>query len=274
MKKVLYTLCMFIFPLISQAQSYNLSGVWNGQSVQRDGKVCPFTLNLQLTDSCGPVYRVYQYEYDSSLTKVVYTMRQSGNMLIRDAIDYWHDEDSSDAAHLRMFFDGQNILKGNRVAWFPKQSDVISLKHVGVVKKDLECSENIEFDPCKNMYSVSVVNDTVVLQFPALVYIEIDDDQTEDSDSTTVFVGTTKILSDIPLYKNASYRFPMKIDSDTTITWCACNQGKSGLNTGVISIFNIDGILLKEIPIHLRTGERTTVFIQVKQEDSVQFIEK
>lgn len=267
MKKILIILCLFYFN--SNGQIPNLTGKWSGTIDNNK-----FSLILSLIDSCGPIYRVEQWDgKDSSFAS--FNFNQSKNILVRDAISFWKEKKVG-AAHMTLYYNG-NSLKGFR-AGGNSENDIeykekIILTRKGKKKFFKPCFNNIaNFQnstiPCSEMKLKFIPDHIFQISDSSYINIELKDYSSNDSDKVSLFFNKEKILDFQPIYSDISYFLPFKPPGNSTITWCACNQGNIGQNTGELILHEIkDGkeIQIKKISISLNKNEQTTILIYIEK---------
>lgn len=263
MRKLIYLL--LLLTINASSQTYDLSGKWNG-TIQDGDKKSYFTLNLKLTDSCNLIYFVTQFQ--NKKFECSYMMNQSSNnILVRDAIGFWKDsDDDGNIAHITLKYKS-NKLEGYRMG-FDESKEKITLKRSTSLSFIQPC-QNIQTNvPCANAIPVSIPQEVVLVEDSSIVSIGIIDTDVNDSDLVSLFFGNHRILNNMPIYNSNMYTIPLMITQDTVITWCACNQGKSGKNTGELRVIEYfqNGKFETEskIPIQLNTNNQAAILIHVR----------
>ncbi len=271
MKKIGVLLIVLCAINISFSQVPNLSGTWNG-SITNDSGSYKFTLILTLIDSCGPIYRVTQIDGSQESDKCKYNFIQSKNTLLRDAVTFWENiNDDSYPGHLKLNYIN-NKLTGKRVVEITEKNEkgvfnVIKAEKIILTnKKTISYLEpcSINKRPCKEMSPVYIPEEMFFTDTNSIITASILDNSTNDSDVVSVFVGKNKILDEVQIYENVEYTIPIVSKKTTSITWCACNQGLLGKNTGTLILREYKKqTLIKEraIYINLKLNEQTTIFI-------------
>lgn len=269
--RILFLIGIFLSHLV-YSQVPNLSGNWEGTINLNQAK--KFKLSIVLTDPCALTYRVSQVE-DSGKTVLQYNMIQSQNVLVRDAISLWKSSSNSGAAHLRLEFNGKELF-GIRNDIEPNSVvEIIKLTKQGKIGIITPCNppKPVYIKEQKNLICsdakrVMVPDDVFPVKDSSIVMVYIKDNAGNDSDRVTLFFGKEKMLSNALLYSDVSYILPYKILGNSTITWCACNQGYSGLNTGVLILqeyCNTELIKSKSIPINLKKNQQTNILIYTEK---------
>lgn len=255
------------------SQVPNLSGNWEGTINLNQAKT--FKLSIVLTDPCALTYRVSQVE-DSGKTVFQYNMIQSQNVLVRDAISLWKSSINTGAAHLRLEYNGKELLGIRNELEEPNSvGEIIKLTRQGKNSVIAPCNPPKPIyikEPknliCSDAKRVIVPDDVFPVKDSSIVMVYVKDNAGNDSDRVTLFFGKEKMLSNTLLYSDVSYILPYKILGNSTITWCACNQGFSGLNTGVLYLqeyCNTELIKSKSIPINLKKNEQTNILIYIEK---------
>lgn len=282
MKSILNLLILLLLSITANAQIPNLTGEWNGKGLPIGGGN-NFTMQLKITllDSCGPIYRVSQSTSGDN-DVVSYNMIQSKNIIVRDVVDSW--EGNGFAAHLTLkYIDGR--LEGLRVRG-DNLSEKLTLSRVGPAKSFKPCFKEIVYktkyktvyksdttsavksdEPCKIMTKVDLPDDVFAIREGSSIVIDVTDNAESDSDRVTIFVNKQKILNDVMIYPFYPYSIPLLINKVTFVTWCACNQGTSGENTGKFILkeyFKGELIQEKSVDINLQKNQQTSILIYVK----------
>lgn len=262
MKKIVI-LILLTSKLVSQ--NYNFSGTWQGTVVNNSNKH-KLTLKLRLIDTCAFIYRVIQLE-DSSETsymnKLEYNFNQSGKVLLRDGMSYYKSYyGGGGLAHLKLEYKNGKLI-GKRTTY--NDDDVDDFITLIPNKQPTLINDCKTYNTICSEYKQSKFIDTIYVEKNDNVIITMNDNETEDDDIVTVFYNKKIILNQINLY-NEPYSFPLKITKDTLVTWCACNQGMAGLNTGLFTVKTKDRKRI--IEVHLKNDERVSFYIRIKEEES------
>lgn len=251
-------------------QTYDISGKWVG-TIKNKFKdttyVAPFVLDIRLIDTCNHIYRVEQFEKGPNSGHIAYNFIQTGNTLLRDGMSYYknYNADGNGLAHLKLKFNEKiHTLIGIRSDRDNNNYDdniYLSLKKDF---KPISCTE-VKLSLICNSFIKPVFIDTITVDLDEIIHFTVTDNNVQDNDLVSVFIGKSQILNNAPLYSD-SYTIPIKITKDTLVTWCACNQGKVGLNTGLFGV-NIKGVE-KKMEVYIKTNERVSFFIRIKQYES------
>lgn len=247
---------------VSFCQIPNLSGTWNG-SISTDSTKYNFTLILTLIDSCGPIYSVKQFDGDDEMI-CFYYFNQTGKILLRDAVSKWKcNEPDSGPAHLKLTYNEKN----NSLSGFRMDDDTftekIFLKNKKLVNYFYPCNFKHK-TTCNEMFPVFLPDKMFFADTNSIVTINIIDNSSNDSDLVTLFVNKNKILENITIYPTVEYSIPVVSNENFSITWCACNQGTTGKNTGSMILREYKNkILIQEkiIDVNLFKNEQTTIFV-------------
>ena len=218
----------------SHAQYINFSGTWKGML----GNGNRYTLALTLIDSCGPVYSAVQYDWSDSVVSK-YRMIQSRNMLIRDAVTSWYSSDGAYPAHQLFKYVSGKLVSERRWLDLSDQHEYVSLSNGKPLKLLPSCPDRRKDIPCAFALHSGIPTEVVTVGDSAQLSVEIMDTDVNDSDLVTIFFGNNKMLDRVPIFTNAIYSLPMNVTQDTLITWCACNTGLNGQNTGRIRIVEL-----------------------------------
>lgn len=262
----------------------NLSGVWNG-TIKDGDKTSSFSLDIRLKDECNLQYYVFQQENTRSICK--YAMIQSKNVIIRDVGALWNDGDGSGPAiELRLTYDGNNRLIGYRLR-FNEVTNKFEKEIVNMFRNSpssflKRCPDDKIIKEKETKYITKFIcpKDTSKVCFKledklpenvfdkqldsSQVYLKILDNNTEDGDKVTVFLNENKLLNQATIYKNLPYCIPLSIKGSNIISWCSCNNGTFGNNTGKIIIeeyLHKDLVQLKEYDIILDKNQQYKILI-------------
>jgi len=264
MKIKLLLLLIYFIPTLSFGQTPNLSGRWTGTAKNNSGQVSKYTLILALIDSCEHIYAAAQIDSES-VSK--FNMIQINNTLIRDVVGNWSSDINSGACHQKLVFKN-NKLQGRRISNSSDyQEDYIYLekRNLNPITFYQSCNKQTSTIPCQNMINKSLPEEVLIVEDSAQLSIGVIDTDNNDSDLVSIFFGEKKILDQVPIYNNNIYSLPLTVTQDTLITWCACNQGSSGLNTGKLRIvehFNDNRFeKVTEIPIRLISNSQAHILI-------------
>jgi len=130
----------------------------------------------------------------------------------------------------------------------------------------LECVDKSR--PCSFAIQSGVPAEVVVVGDSAQISVELMDTDVNDSDLVTIFFGKSKMLDKVPIFTDAIYSLPMRVTQDTLITWCACNTGLNGLNTGRIRIVEYSDSKFETetiIPVKLEANKQATILIHKRK---------
>ena len=274
--------CIFVaLSFLVSAQNKNLSGDWVGK-VLEDNVAHKMVLKLTLIDECNITYRVEQIEYPPHANHCKYNFLQTGNILIRDGISYYEsfDKDGGGSlAHLRLEYDGKFTIEGVRTD-HSGPDDKFILTCYKTFPTLASCDEELQPQkpkiiyikekpdlklPCSVHNKKPVFVDTVDVNEYSTISLKLEDNKVEDNDHVSLFIGRAKLLENVPLFYGHPYVLPVYVTQDTLVSWCACNQGVSGPNTGLFTLHINDNIKDRKINVYLKKDERAAFYLRVKK---------
>lgn len=242
----------------------NLSGKWTGTITYRDKSTAKFNLDISIKDECNLQYYVTQHE-DNWGTNCKYVMIQSKNTILRSPGTMWFSPDTASPANeLKL------VYKDNKLTGYRLQENFGLYKHyITLIRKVPEsflskCTENDTSKTCIKIEDKLPENVFDKQLDSSQVYLKILDNNTEDGDKVTVFLNENKLLSQAPIYKNLPYCIPLSIKGSNIISWCSCNNGIIGKNTGKIIIeeyLHKELVQLKEYDIILDKNQQYKILI-------------
>lgn len=251
----------------------NLSGKWTGTITYRDKSTAKFNLDISIKDECNLQYYVIQREEDRRTGICKYIMFQSKNTVIRSPGTMWVDnktESSGPASELKLTYKDNKLIGYRLGLEFDSTNNYNLYKHFITLTRKTEssflskCTENDTSKTCIKLEDKLPENVFDKQLDSSQVYLKILDNNTEDGDKVTVFLNENKLLNQAPIYKNLPYCIPLSIKGSNIISWCSCNNGIFGKNTGKIIIeeyLHKDLVQLKEYDIILDKNQQYKILI-------------
>ena len=189
------------------------------------------------------------------------------------------DKDGGGLSHLRLVYDGKYTLNGIRTN-YEDQNEKFILTCYKTFPTLASCDEELQSQkpkiiyikekpdlklPCSVHNKKPVFVDTVEVSEYSTISLKLEDNKVEDNDHVSLFIGRTKLLENVPLFYGHPYVLPVYVTQDTLISWCACNQGVSGPNTGLFTLHINDNIKDRKINVYLKKDERAAFYLRVKK---------